>query len=528
MNKSNPFAFDSSGVSNYQRAIVRFRRETDLIPIGAFLANMEIVADDRVGTASTDCVTKITYSPKYFDSLSVDQCVSALIHEVNHKFLNFFPRFERWCVKHEATHSRRELLRIFNVAQDYFINYMIKHDWKLPLGDGWLYDPKYRPETMSTEQIADDLIKQGFKPPHGKQSPQDASGGSKSDDDNGSGNPDDDGTGDEGDDTSGDDSGQPGGDSGQPGDDADDADDADNESGTSGSGDDTATGDGDADPTGDVGEGDDIELPPQYNGDINNRLTEEDLREIETQNRQDISQSTRAARGYGVGDGNDPFSANAADAAYSATFDFESELKKWANDSAKHGPYTWQRQHRKRRTAQGFVFPTRRGKEIGTAVFCIDSSGSTDGPMVRYFLDEVTEALKTVNYKRAVIIWCSDAVAKVQEFTKQEADSKHSLFDGRIYRSGYGTNFPPAFEHIAEHYPDARCVTYLTDGGVGEYDVEECAKIVKQQLHNVPVLWAIADEYEWGYVKRFRDWTRKHGIGRCVNLPMDKVKERAA
>ena len=374
-----------------------------------------------------------------------------------------------------------------------------------------MYDAKYRPEVMTTEQIADDLIKNGFKPPAPPQSPDDGQGGSKSDD--GSGSPDTDPAGESGDD----DAGQ--GD--QAGDDGD-------ESGASGSGDDQSAGDGESQQTGDVGEGDDIELPEEYNGDINNKPTESEMREIETSNRQDISSSMRAARGYGAGDGNDPFSASASDMAYEPTFDFEKELKKWASDTAKHGPWTWQRQHRKRRTSQGFVFPSRRGKEIGTICFVIDSSGSTDGPMVRYFLDEVTRALKTVKYKTAVIIWCSDEVAKVQEFTKAEADGKQSLFDGVIHRCGFGTNFPPAFERIAEDYAqDVRGIVYLTDGGVGEYDVEESAEIVRKKLHNVPVMWALADEYEWDFVKRFRQWVRTHNAGRCANLPMDKVKEAA-
>ena len=48
-------------VTNYQRAVVELRHRPMLIPIGAYLAAMEIVADDRVGTACTDCVRKIIY-----------------------------------------------------------------------------------------------------------------------------------------------------------------------------------------------------------------------------------------------------------------------------------------------------------------------------------------------------------------------------------------------------------------------------------------------------------------------------------
>ena len=153
-------------VSNYQRAVVRFRREPELIPLGAYMASMEIIADDSIGTAATDCVRKIWYSPKYFNSMSVDQCTTALSHEVYHKLLNFFPRFERWSKKYKGKYTRKELCTTFNIAQDYFVNWILKHQWKMELGDGWIYDQNYTIHSHTTEYIADDLIRKGnMKPP---------------------------------------------------------------------------------------------------------------------------------------------------------------------------------------------------------------------------------------------------------------------------------------------------------------------------------------------------------------------------
>jgi predicted metal-dependent peptidase len=266
-------------------------------------------------------------------------------------------------------------------------------------------------------------------------------------------------------------------------------------------------------------------LPEEYDGSIDNAPDENKIRDMEMQARQDMSDALRAAKGYGTGQTTDPFSSEAEAAAYKTGFDFESELARFANKATRHGSWTWFRPNRRLRTSQGVPLPSRRGKTIGCAVFVIDSSGSTDGAMVRYFLDETTEALRHLNYEKAVIIYCSDAVAKVFEFSKKEVDGKKSLFNGIIYRVGYGTALAPAFEYVAENYKDVRCITYLTDGGVGTYDVIESARIINEQLNRVPVLWLLIDQNQYAYVKRFVEWVREYRAGRCAFLPMEKIGE---
>jgi len=533
-------------VGNYQKAIVQFRRRPDLIPVGAYLAAMEIIPDDSVGTACTDCVRKIIYSPTYFNTLTVEQCISALLHENLHKFLNFFPRFERWAARQDKKWTRGELVRIFNIAQDYFINWMIKHQWKLPLGEGWLYNASYTPDQYTTEIIADELLAKkdqagangGNQPPpppapcgdedgDDEGSDEDSSGGDgPSDDTNESEETDagDDASGGDGEGTEGDEDGEEEDSSGgAPSEGDDDSDEQD-----AGSAGDELDENDPTDPDdSEMGAGDDIMLPDEYNGDIDNALDESQMRSLETNNRQDMSDALRAAKGLAKsGNPNDPFTQSARDAAYKTGFNFRSELMRHANKAMKGGKYTWSRPNRRMKTAAGLPMPARRGKQIGTVVHIIDSSGSTDGPMVRYFLDEVTKAMRSLDYEKTVVIWCSEYVAKVFEFTKKEVDGGKALYNGIIYRKGYGTNFPPAFEYIAEHYRDVKVITYLTDGGVGEYDVRESQEIMQEAgLGTTPLLWLLAYDVEYEFITRFIEYTKKYRFGRCARLPMDEVPD---
>jgi len=143
--------------------------------------------------------------------------------------------------------------------------------------------------------------------------------------------------------------------------------------------------------------------------------------------------------------------------------------------------------------------------------------------VVRLFLDLTMKALQTVDYERAVIVWCSDEVPDngVQVFTKKEAMEWH--YDGQIRAAGGGTHLEPAFRVIADQFPDVRCITYLTDGGVGTDDVVQAGKIVRHELGNVPVLWLLIDDTGYEYVRRFVDWVKEYKVGRCAFLPMDKL-----
>ena len=497
---SKSFATMPEEATNFQRAIYQMIRDPEFCTIAMYMMEMEIIPDDGVGTAATDCVRRIWYSPKYFAESGLEECKSALIHEVYHKFLNFFPRFERWVKRHAMSGmSRGELLRIFNKAQDYFINWIIKHQWNMFIRPTWIYDARYSPATHTTESIADDLVRNPPPeppPPPPPQPPEDGEG---------EGSPDDESTGEDDDEDE-----APDGDCA--GDDGEDEDEGDGEAG----------GEGEAQ----AGEGDDIRLPEEYDGDIENIPTEQELMEMEAANKASAANADRMAkpmRGVGKGDGSsDPFSEKIDGMNYQGRHNWGAQINKYAKTNARSGSYTYSRPNSKRRTAQGVLYPGPVGKELGDIIFAVDSSGSTSGGMVNYFFKELEHALKTAMFKRAIVIWCSDGIPRdgVFEYTKADIGK----LDKRIRRCGGGTEFLPVFERVKKDYPNADCLTYLTDGGVGDYDIEECFEYWSKNMRNVPVVWALAD-LGWSCCERFTEHCNRIGFGVVAELPMDQLDE---
>ena len=417
-----------------------------------------------------------------------------------HKFLNFFPRFERWAKRYEGQYDRHHLLRIFNQAQDYFINWIIKHDWGLPIRDDWLYNAKYQPHTHTTERIADDLLRNPPPPPPGP-SPQPPTGDGESTGDDGESND-------------------------QPGSNADDESPADDQPLDPSAGDDAesesdapqAPGDGEAS----AGAGEDIRLPDEYDGDINNKLTEQQIQELELDNASQSHNAERMAqpaRGHSKGDGSsDPFMDELEKSRYRATFGWKQTLDRYA-DSRGSSSFSYARRSRRNVARNQPLIPGKVGKELGTIVFVIDSSGSTSGGAIEYGLEELQYALDTNRYEKAVVIWCSDGVPPEGVLEYKHGDT----IDRRRRRCGGGTEFMPAFKIIAEKYSDAAVISYLTDGGVGSYDVIEVNEFWRTRLGMKPLVWALIDN-GWGCTQRFIEHANQLQLGKVCKLPMEKIR----
>ena len=121
-------------------------------PFFATLAlSMGYKEDDSIPTACTDG-TNIIYNPKFIDSLTVDEIVGLLAHEVMHVANLHHLRIQ------DREHDR------FNAAADYAVNeILVASDFKLP--NGALLDRKYK--NMSTEEIYNLLPKDTQKPKFG-------------------------------------------------------------------------------------------------------------------------------------------------------------------------------------------------------------------------------------------------------------------------------------------------------------------------------------------------------------------------
>jgi predicted metal-dependent peptidase len=105
------------------------------------LLRLPLVADESEETASTDGA-QIRYNPVFMASLSAEETVFLLAHEVLHVML--------------AHHLRRATrnLKAWNAAGDYVINGLL-HEAQFALVRGALFDPRFT--GWSTEQVYDHL-----------------------------------------------------------------------------------------------------------------------------------------------------------------------------------------------------------------------------------------------------------------------------------------------------------------------------------------------------------------------------------
>lgn len=479
-NPANPLAFMNplaysvghslgTDVSAARVALFKMRTEDELLALGAYLATMKLIADEKIVTAATDCIRVIKYAPSYMEKMRlVDEKlpISVLMHEIMHKKQAFMLRFERWAVSYPG-HDRRELLRVFNEAGDYWCNWVIRHEWHYPIHETWLYNFDWSPRRYTTESLADYLMK------HPEERPPRPEPGDSPPCEGGEGG----GTGEDGEKGEGD----------AP---KDNESEGKEDAADEGAGDEAGAGN-----TAQAGAGNDILLPEEYNGNINNVPTAEQMREMEHEIMQDQHEAQRMAKGAAGGKFAGKGTGGVLDREYLQyvpAVDFRGALQRFANKAVRKGKLTWYRPNPYRRTSQGIPMPGKFGKEIGTGVFCIDSSGSTAGALVKYYLDETESALRQLEYGRIALIWCDSQVKKVQEFTKREAMSE-PLYRGKVYGGG-GTALFPAVEHAVVTYPDARFLCYLTDGGTGQEDVDELAAYLKEHKPNLPILWVLDNE----------------------------------
>ena len=531
-------------VTNFQRAIHTMQTEERFVTMAMYLMQMEIVADESVGTAETDCVRTIWYSPTYFENATVEQCVTALMHEGYHKFLNFFPRFERWAALYPNV-PRDKLLSTFNKAQDLFINWILKHQWHLPIWADWYYHPDANPAKHTTESIANQLLEdeESFGPPpqapsqppeegdEGEDEQGQASSGPT--DDQSEGNTDaDEGDGEEGEGDADEGDGEEGeGDAdgegeGNDGDGEPDESDGDGEPDESdGDGDSEGEGEGEGEQApAEAGKGSDIRLPEEYEGDINNVPSPQALHEMEVDNAANSHSSSRMTqpmRAIGGGSGaSDPFLQQIEESQYKATHDWAGTLRRYAESAATNN-FSYSRRSRRNIARNQPIRPGKVGKEVGTCVFVIDSSGSTSGQAIAYALAELQRALDTATFEKAVVIWCAEGIGKDGVVEYQMGDTVDTTRRGL----GFGTRFMPAFERIAEEYKDAAVISYLTDGGVPVAEVERVNELWRTQLGSKPLVWGLVHN-GWACTDNFIVAANKLGCGKVCELPMNKIVGR--
>lgn len=123
----------------------RIRLMLDHPFFGILALSLQLVRKDSVGTLSTNG-RHIFYNPAFIESLSSRERVFVFMHEIGHVILlHMFRRDDRDP-------------KIWNVACDYAVNFMIKDSIGTIMPEKVLYDVKYK--GMSAEEIYESIIGQ--------------------------------------------------------------------------------------------------------------------------------------------------------------------------------------------------------------------------------------------------------------------------------------------------------------------------------------------------------------------------------
>lgn len=177
------------------------------------------------------------------------------------------------------------------------------------------------------------------------------------------------------------------------------------------------------------------------------------------------NRQAKAGRGHA---GLETFKAGAKAAAV----DWKPELARFTDMSAMRD-FDWTRPN-KRFAWQGLTLPSMVAIRPSCVIFAIDTSGSMDTEALIQITSEAQAALDAGAMDTLVLILANDGVQRVSEY--QPGDT----IDGTARASG-GTDFGPTFELVAERYPDASALVYLTDGYPSAWGTEPAC----------PVLWCL-------------------------------------
>lgn len=523
-------------VSRVQKAKAFMQREPKLRTAAAVLATMRLLPNANIPTARTDSLTTVQINYDWAEQYSTEEVAAVLLHETMHK-VGFFPvRFDNWMARYPG-YDRKEMMTIFNVAHDFLINHNIKHDWGLPLPPGGLYDPRIDMRKTTVESLADQIVA-GQHPGNGGHGTNPGKGGQGKPDDSqqggeGEGESNQDPSDNEGEGGSGDagdggdqDSNQTGGSGGGKGEDDTEQD----GEGGGGSGNDQSEGEGEGNDTsgeseskedthdqkseggeGGLSDGCDVYEPePDF---TEKPMSEAEKQRIMAETRRDLATAMRAAQGCGKG--NDPLTQVLAAATTQApTASLRRELALLARNLDKSGHTSWLSPNRRRVLPNGFRAPGPRDTKLGLVVLAIDTSGSTSGSTVKYFLNTAQETLRNSVFNRVIIIHCDDHIRHIDDWTKEEFMRQE--FTTRVYGGG-GTEIMPPFQWLEENNLKPDAMVYFTDGGVWHGDVAQVSRHWKRR--RFPLLWAL-----WGYgAETFINWvTVNDRVGKCCMLPADK------
>jgi predicted metal-dependent peptidase len=191
-----------------------------------------------------------------------------------------------------------------------------------------------------------------------------------------------------------------------------------------------------------------------------------------------VKQATQAAQMMGQLPGG---IALAVEEVMKPRVDWKSILRRFVQQSA-IADYSWRMPNR-RYVARGLYLPELRSESMPTLIVVVDSSASTQA-VLPTFKAELQSIVEECQPESTIVIMADATVQRVDEF--QHGDPIEFNVEGFG-----GTDFRPAFEHVAREQSNPACLIYLTDGD-GCYPDEPS---------DYPTLWAITTpnrQAPWG------------------------------
>ncbi len=163
-------------------------------------------------------------------------------------------------------------------------------------------------------------------------------------------------------------------------------------------------------------------------------------------------------------------------AATASATDWRSATRRFVQEVCK-ADYSWTRPN-PRYMAQGLYLPALHSQQLGRLAIFMDTSGSVcDDTTQKQFVGEINSIIAELQPIEVIVIQADAAVTQVDTYPQGE------LIDLSTHHisGGGGTDFGPAFAHLAEQDITPACAIYLTDL-YGSFPDEAPA---------YPVLWAV-------------------------------------
>ena len=363
----------------------------------------------RTPTMATNGKT-IWVDEGFIESLSINEAVFVLCHEIGHAMWKHMPRGKKYADM--GFDGKKFIHMLWNIAGDLVINDMLVKSEIGKMPKMGLLDKKYD-YTMLVDDVYRDLIQEN-------ECPECGGSGQKGDDD---------GQGGEGDQDETD-----GGDDGDGG-------------GSQGDGDEPCPACGGSGCGGGYGDTLDTHVNEIPEGDVS-----------DAQWRRAVASARDAAKAMGQMPAQ---LERFVDSLLESKVPWEDKLRKAFAKKIGRDVNNWNRPHRRRYITQGLIMPTYNGFGAGHIVFAVDTSGSMSQDELKQALGECDKILADCNPERVTLIGCDARVETVIE-----------LFDGdrladNIPRigGGGGTSFIPPFDWCVNEGVKPDTLVYFTDTG---------------------------------------------------------------